>query len=264
MKDFKSKIVKIELARLTLTFSANNVYCILPIGTTGRVKNRNGKVPAIKSQLSLFVGFNWVYDDKVFKSNPNAMRSRGHFCFLFYLFWRKLNFVDWCSTNKTEVPFIDLNDLWFLKLISLVIFCDLKEQVFETTLQEAFMIRQYVIHVSFFKFIKTIGHRSYIWTDNLLDRKIRLDTGIELKTCFTIPNVTLNAIIWLLPFSYFIFVHSREAFELILRTFALPSKVYWSAFKKWMTMDIASSLVGFGLCWILCDLNPLFSVFIIL
>jgi hypothetical protein len=128
------------LARLTLALSANYIDCVLPIGTASWIKKRYGEVPTVNWKLSMFVGFNWINNDKVFKSYPNTIRSRCRFTFLLFFVWRRLNFINLYSTNKTEVPFIDLNNLRFLKLITLIIFCDLKEQIFETTLQEAIMI----------------------------------------------------------------------------------------------------------------------------
>ncbi len=125
------------------------------------------------------------------------------------------------------------------------------------------MIRQYIVCVSFFKFIKTIWHRSYICADYFINRDL-LNTCIVFKTLLTITDVAFNAIIRFLA-TYSIFVHSWKALFFILRTFALPSEWNWFAHKKRMAMDIALSFIWLNLfIWILrhfdthCNITFLF------
>ena len=136
-KNIKSKIVKIELISectlLIIDFTANYVNCIFPISTTSRTKKWYRQIFSKNRQLTLIVGFNWVDDQKVFKINRDAIRSRCDFTFIILLIKERIDLIDRNSTNKADVPFINLYNLWFLKLISLIVFCDLKEQVFKTT-----------------------------------------------------------------------------------------------------------------------------------
>lgn len=88
------------------------------------------------------------------------------------------------------------------------------------------MVRKYVISVCLFKLIKTIRHRSNIGADNCMKRRFIPDAGIVLKACIAISNIAFNAIIRYFAYPFLIFVHSRETFVLVLRTFAPPSNVY--------------------------------------
>lgn len=253
-KNIKSKIVKIELisiSTLIITdFTANYINCIFPISTTSRTKKWYGKISSHNRQLSLIVGFNWVDDHKVFKINRYTIRSRCDFILFILLIRERIDLINRNSTNKADVPFIDLNNLWFLKLIALIIFCDLKEQVFEAGFQGTIMIEQCIVWISFFKFIQTIWHRSYICADYFFNRYL-LNTCIVFKALLTITDVTFNAIIRFLATNP-IFVHSWKALVFILRTFASPSKWNWLAFKKRMGMDIALSFIWLNLfIWIL-------------
>ena len=199
----------------------------------------------------MFIGFNWVNNHKIFVNDVDTIRCSGHFSLLLYLFLRRFNFINWNSSNKTEVSFIDLNNFRFLKLVSMIVFCDLEKEVFEATLQETFMIWQYVIGICLFEFIKTIWHWSYLWADYFLNRYIILDTCVPLKAWFTISDITFNAIIRYLSNPYLIFVHPWEAFVVILWTFASPLECNWFAFKKRVAMHIAFSFIRLNLTLIL-------------
>ena len=110
-----------------------------------------------------------------------------------------------------------------------------------------------IVSVCFFELEQLLGHTSYIFAYQFVNRPWWLHWDIKVEASLAKPFPCLKTIEWS-SIVFFFLIQAREAVILLILSFALPFWCYSNAFVHWIRMNFWPGQILFN-PWFICRNN---------